>query len=441
MKTLLLCLLALLPLALASCGSRKTPPPPTSVTVKPPVAAQVATLPEITALRVAPDRILFPIEKFARQMGYELTIDESTKKRTIRNGDREFQYSLDNTAKIKASTGGFDSGISVDRPIIVDGETYFLVYGDLSIAGCKLKITPEKIEITDEVANKTTFMKIADIELKNKLATGSHLVGTSYYFLGGISGGAWKNYDDIWGKKAIGTEYSLTFFRNGIKGGVRRVVTEEKEGGGNESQFRIVQDTSVKTKEQLAREAELDEYGFKKESSPPYDTVFAISDCTWDPYAHPAIRDVAPTAIHKKAAQDFLQQNSIKGTPTIEKVMEADIDNDGIYETIITVSSGLNSERSWGPDTVYTKNEYNLVLYLKDVDGKTTTGIVCGNWYPPATKIGLPMFYTLTDIMDVDGDGQNEVLVNSGYYEGDGYDVMKLVDGVFIEVASAGVGA
>ncbi|MEI7834441.1 MAG: hypothetical protein WCJ56_14735 [bacterium] len=400
----------------------------------------VLVLPDIVALRVSPNRILFPIEKFAKQMGYELTIDESTKKRTIRNGDKEFQYWPGNSFSIGKSEGKEDS-LSNNGTMTFNDEVY-LVGDDSGWAEvCSYKIYENMLIITDEVSKNNTFMKIIDKQSKNKLASGSHLVGTSYYFLGGISDGAWKNYDDVWGKKAIGTEYHLTFFRNGIKGGVRRVVTEEMEGGGNESQFRIVEDTSVKTKEQLAREAELDEYGFKKESSPPYDTVFAISDCTWDPYAHPAIRGVAPTATHEKAAQEFLQQNSIKGTPTIDKVMEADIDNDGANETVMTISSGVDENRKLNPDTEYIKHEYNLVLYIKDVNGKTTTGMICGNWYPPATNISLPIYFTFTDIMDVDGDGQNEVLVNSGYYEGESFEVMKLVNGVFIGVASAGVGA
>ncbi len=430
MKTYILPLTLLLPLAFAGCVFRQSPPP---VPTKLAPATLVSPLSDLVAYQVSADEVLFPLEKFATWMGFDVTVEKSTKLHIIKNGGVVVKYQPGTSDTL----GGEKQ---LGEPMTVNGEIGLPVDKETTVLGLRLAINSSNstVEITEMSTSKKVAMKLVKIDKNIKLAAGKHMLseGDSYW-LGWIENRTWVEDQDKWENIPLGTKFNMSFFHGGLKGGTGTITTAGKALPMDSDVLEFSKDTPVGVQSQK----KLNDFGFTIDSDESkYMPTLGISDCTWDPYAHPAIRNITPTATHTNAVKEFMRKNGLEGEPIIDVVMEADIDNDGKVETVLSfISAGFKEFP--GPNREYPQDEYSAVLYIDEVAGKTVTGIINGDWFAANTLVACPSVFKLGDIMDADGDGQNEVMVFEYYYEGLGYNVMKFVNGTFINVASGGEGA
>lgn len=133
----------------------------------------------------------------------------------------------------------------------------------------------------------------------------------------------------------------------------------------------------------------------------------------------------------------LLRRNGIaRPEVNIVRVLRVDLDGDGTDEVLINATRVKRWESgSITPDS--NPGDYSVVLLRKVVRGRVRTTVLTGEYHPKARNPetdGPPNEYAITNVLDLNGDGRMEVVVQGGYYEGDWktvYDIKgKRVDNV-----------
>ncbi|MEM8648208.1 MAG: hypothetical protein AAGF86_17955 [Pseudomonadota bacterium] len=103
----------------------------------------------------------------------------------------------------------------------------------------------------------------------------------------------------------------------------------------------------------------------------------------------------------------------------IKQLLSADIDGDGRQETFI---NAMNSER--GDEK---RGEYSIILMRREIDGKeelieVRSAISMKDEAAPS----LLVEHTIVAVMDVDGDGNSELIMYGAFAFGEGWEVVKI---------------
>ncbi|MFZ5949093.1 MAG: FG-GAP repeat domain-containing protein, partial [Candidatus Rifleibacteriota bacterium] len=143
------------------------------------------------------------------------------------------------------------------------------------------------------------------------------------------------------------------------------------------------------------------------------------------------------TEVYQKEVKQLLKDNGIDAEPLLKQVVRADLDGDGAEEVIVVAT---NADATI-PE--FKENTYSLVLFRKLVDGKVVTTPLYQHYYHEdiSGQADSPSGYMVTHVVDIDGDGKMEVLLNGRYYEGIWYEVYKLENHGLKKVLSAGIGS
>ena len=127
--------------------------------------------------------------------------------------------------------------------------------------------------------------------------------------------------------------------------------------------------------------------------------------------------------IYVDAVGDFLRAKGIvQPKVKIDNIVRVDLDGDGEEEVLIGATNYFSKEK----DTVPMRSpagSYSMILLRRVVAGKVETLLVEGEFHPKAyvrkdDSFDAPNVYTLMAVLDLDGDGKMEIVVNSSYYEG-----------------------
>ncbi|HEX6288404.1 MAG TPA: hypothetical protein VFZ66_04395 [Herpetosiphonaceae bacterium] len=141
------------------------------------------------------------------------------------------------------------------------------------------------------------------------------------------------------------------------------------------------------------------------------------------------------TAVYRQAVADILRAHGIANPDVrITKIVRIDLEGDGVDEVVISAtrfSSQLPSASA---------GDYSLVVLRKIINGKVQTIPIDENYYPKAEDFIAPNTFSVPAIVDANGDGTMEIMVNWGYYEGSGAELYSVQGSKVTGVLSGGCG-
>lgn len=153
----------------------------------------------------------------------------------------------------------------------------------------------------------------------------------------------------------------------------------------------------------------------------------------------PRIADVTQP-VYVQAAREFLTQHGLqRAAVKITQVLRVDLDGDGEEEVLISATNYLSKEG--GVPSSAPGGSYSFVLLRRVVAGKVKTQLVAGEFYPTRKEFNAPNRYSVLAVLDLDGDGKMEVIVDSAYYEGEATTVYRCTPDKIEELVSTGCGA
>jgi len=147
----------------------------------------------------------------------------------------------------------------------------------------------------------------------------------------------------------------------------------------------------------------------------PKSGIIAVAG-SWN--ALPRIPKVQDTnqPVYQKAVAEYLTSKGIHNPKVkITKIVRVDLDGDGEDEVLISATNYFSTD---GVPSSARQGSYSCVLLRRLVAGKVETQLIDGEFYAKATTFSAPNAYEISAILDLDGDGKMEVVLESGYYEG-----------------------
>jgi len=144
--------------------------------------------------------------------------------------------------------------------------------------------------------------------------------------------------------------------------------------------------------------------------------------------------------VYVQAVREFLEGQGLKNPQVkITQILRIDLDGDGEEEVLISATNYLTKEE--GMPSSATAGSYSFVLVRRVVDGKVKTQLVVGEFYPKGKEFSAPNRYRVLAVLDLDGDGKMEVIVESAYYEGGATTIFRCTPAKIEELLSTGCGA
>jgi hypothetical protein len=220
------------------------------------------------------------------------------------------------------------------------------------------------------------------------------------YFFGGSENGKWIKADQAaksTGKKTTYQVYSLTKQAGQITAGKPKSVEE------------VCPDTLTVSL-----------------SSKPKDGVIGLA-ATWNALPRKPVIADATQSVYVETVRDFLKARGIADPKVrITRILRVDLDGDGEEEVLISATNYFTEDKSDHSEAPFPEapidsprpGSYSIVILRRVVDGKVQTQLVVGELYPEPDESVLPHVYQVAAVLDLNGDGKLEVIVDSAYYEG-----------------------
>ncbi|HEX4640156.1 MAG TPA: FG-GAP repeat protein [Chthoniobacterales bacterium] len=144
--------------------------------------------------------------------------------------------------------------------------------------------------------------------------------------------------------------------------------------------------------------------------------------------------------VYVQAVREFLEGNGLKDPKVkITQILRIDLEGDGEEEVLISATNYLTKEK--GMPSSAAAGSYSFVLLRRVVAGKVKTQLVVGEFYPKGKEFSAPNRYSVLAVLDLDGDGKMEVIVDSAYYEGGATTIYRCTPTKIEELVSTGCGA
>jgi len=147
------------------------------------------------------------------------------------------------------------------------------------------------------------------------------------------------------------------------------------------------------------------------------------------------------SAVYKKIVSDILKEKGLGNVPVqIKQIYRTDLDGDGTDEVLISATN-LDFENVEPSQKAGT---YSVVFLRRVVAGAVKTEVLTGEFYTTnSTDEAMEISYVskIAAVVDANGDGKMEVVVESKYYEGFGFSVQELKNDGLHEVLNNGLGA
>ncbi|MCA9929120.1 MAG: hypothetical protein KC419_11600, partial [Anaerolineales bacterium] len=122
------------------------------------------------------------------------------------------------------------------------------------------------------------------------------------------------------------------------------------------------------------------------------------------------------TAVYQEAVADFLQAHDI-AEPDVQLtgINRIDLEGDGVDEVLITAER-LNGLGNGLPTAA--AGDYSLVLLRQVANDTVITIPIAVKLFPEAVELADPVQYNILTLLDLNGNGSLEIVVEGWYYEG-----------------------
>lgn len=219
------------------------------------------------------------------------------------------------------------------------------------------------------------------------------------YVIGGHSEGRWLNSGDAGRTIKVGTAYR--FYT--LKGEAGKVSASKASADED-----VCLDIWIAD---LDREIESEAIGV---SAP------------WNPAPRPVKIADTKQEVYIKAVSDILAGEGIrKPVVKITQHLRVDLEGDGEEEVLLSATHYPTAEGEGSAPMASGPGNYSFVALRRVIGGKVVTQILNGEFYEKAQEFNAPNVHEVGGVLDLDGDGNMEIILHSQYYEGGGTTVWK----------------
>ena len=144
----------------------------------------------------------------------------------------------------------------------------------------------------------------------------------------------------------------------------------------------------------------------------------------WNPLPRTPVDLAADAPAHRQAIADLLRANGIpKPDVRLTRAVRVDLEGDGSEETVIAATRYANADALESLYGTAVAGDYSVVAISRTVNGRVEAILAAGDIYPKPRDYSAPARYDLRGMLDLNGDGRMEIVVDSQWYEGGGIDV------------------
>jgi len=152
-------------------------------------------------------------------------------------------------------------------------------------------------------------------------------------------------------------------------------------------------------------------------SSKPKDGVIGLA-AQWNALPRKPVIVNTTQPVYVNAVRDFLKSHGI-GDPKVRitRILRIDLEGDGEEEVLINATNYFEKGEE-APIHSPRRGSYSIIMLRRVAAGKVQTQLVAGELYSKADASNAPNIYKIAAILDLNGDGKLDVVVDSFYYEG-----------------------
>jgi hypothetical protein len=135
--------------------------------------------------------------------------------------------------------------------------------------------------------------------------------------------------------------------------------------------------------------------------------------------------------VYSQAVADWLKsQGAAPSEIHVTRIMQADLQGDGVNEVLVSAT--------YFASTVFPTSQagdYSVILLRKVLGNEVVTVPIVADFYMSATpEANYPNTYSLIDVLDLNRDGNFEIIVGIDRWEGEGAVVFTVSGGTFTQV-------
>ena len=165
----------------------------------------------------------------------------------------------------------------------------------------------------------------------------------------------------------------------------------------------------------------------------------------WNPMPR-SVSSIQPGEAHRKAVADELRKLKVNSPAQISQALRVDLDGDGRVEVLLSANSPAWQVNEGQVQPVYAgeSGDYAIVLVRKLLNDSDLRTFVLDSAIPtiPKPEYQVPTVVTrrIGGILDLDGDGKMEIIVEDWVHEGQGIRVYRWDGKKFVMVLEWGCG-
>lgn len=133
----------------------------------------------------------------------------------------------------------------------------------------------------------------------------------------------------------------------------------------------------------------------------------------WEVLPRVPVEETATPALEKALAKLLQEQGISRPEVQISKIVRIDIEGDGTDEQLIVAARHVGGDT---PTPMIAAGDYSLVALSRGANEALIP--IVAEYYPQAAEFAAPNLHSLVAVLDLNGDGQLEMIVDSAYYEG-----------------------